>query len=795
MKLSKRFLNDYVDVADIPTRELAEKMVFAGNEYESLEPISTAKGLVIGEIVSCEKHPDSKKLSICNVNVGETEPLQILCGAPNVVMARKVIVAKIGAVLPGGEIKKAKLAGMDSYGMICSLAELGLDAKYVTEEDKKGIHILPDDAPVGEDAIHYLGYDDEVIDFELTANRGDLLSVLGMAYEVGALYDRPVIEPVSEYEETGEEIQSQMTLEVQTDHCPIYLGKLVKNVVIKESPNFIKARLMASGIRPINNVVDISNYVMLEFGQPLHFFDYDRLGNHVYVRNAHSKEEMTTLDGQRRVLDKQDIVIANEQEAVCLAGVMGGQNTEVEADTKNIFIEAAIFDPLNIRYTSKRVLRSEASNRYEKGIDPNRTEQAIHRACALLAQYASGEVAKGMLKHDVADHNDSEIIITRSKINNVLGLDIPLDEIEKVLIRLGFSVTVNGEIFHIIVPTRRLDVTIPEDIIEEVGRIYGYEHLEGKVPVGVMKKGSYTKQAQILKDVRNRLSALGLHQVITYSLVSETESKLFPIPDSEEIVLQSPQSEEHKIMRRSLIPSLLNVYRYNMARGIRDLRFYEVGSIYYKKENVYNEKPVVAGLLSGTYLKNSWNGALVPVDFYVLKGVVEQLLHYLGFAGRYRFVADIDLNDMHPGRSGAIMIDRTIVGYLGQVHPGIEKKAVYVFELNLHTILGMKTRGVKFRELNKYPTVKKDVAFIVKKEITSEMIKQVIQKAGGRLLTNIEVFDVYTGDNVGTDEKSVAYSLEFQDMTKTLQDEEVTAVFKAIIGAVTTKLNGQLRDK
>lgn len=795
MKVSKSFLSDYVDIQDINYHDLAEKMVFAGNEYESIEAICDAKNLVVGEILECKKHPESKKLSICKVDLGLEEPVQILCGAPNVVNAKKVIVAKVGAVLSGIEIKKAKLAGMESNGMICSLAELGLDSKYVTEEDKEGIHILPEDAPVGMDAVKYLGYDDETIDFELTANRADLMSVLGMAYEVGAIYNKSVTEPAIEVHEVSGNIEDSMKLDVETDACSIYLGKLVKNVVIKESPDFIKTRLMASGIRPINNVVDISNYVMLEYGQPLHFFDADRLGNHVIVRNAKKDETMTTLDGNERVLKENDIVIANEKEAVCLAGVMGGLNTEVELETKNIFIEAAIFNPLNIRYTAKTILRSEASSRYEKGIDPNRTKKAIMRACMLLEKYASGEVLQGMLVHDEANHEDKKIEISLDKINQVLGMNLTKEEVKDVFSRLQFAVEEKENVFVVTVPTRRLDIAIKEDLIEEVGRIYGYEHVVGRMPSSAVRKGGYGKKGADLKRIRERMQALGLNQVITYSLLSEEESNWFGGSEKESVILASPMSEDRKVMRKSLVPSLINVYQYNRARGIKDVQIYETGSIYYKEDNQYIEKPVLAGLVSGTYLTNSWQGIRVNVDFYTVKGIVENLLQYFGLKGRYHFEVEETMSDMHPGRTANIIVDRTKVGYLGQVHPKRNKQEIYVFEIDLEALMTIKTRGIKFKELNKYPTVKKDVAFIVKQTVTSEEIKKVIMKAGGRLLTNVSVFDVYVGENVQPDEKSIAYSLEFQDMTRTLNDEEVTQVFNHIIEKVETTLDAKLRDK
>lgn len=795
MKVSKSFLSDYVDISDIDYHKLAEKMVFAGNEYESIEPICNAKNLVVGEILECKKHPDSTKLSICKVDLGNGEVVQILCGAPNVVDAKKVIVAKVGAVLSGIEIKKAKLAGMESNGMICSLAELGLDSKYITEEDKKGIYKLPDDAIAGMDAIAYLGYDDEAIDFELTANRADLMSILGMAYEVGAIYEKPVREPVIEVSKSNENIENTMKLDVTTDACSIYLGKLVKNVVIKESPDFIKTRLMASGIRPINNVVDISNYVMLEYGQPLHFFDKDQLGDHVIVRQAKENEVMTTLDGEKRVLKESDIVIANEMEAVCLAGVMGGLNTEVEEDTKNIFIEAAIFNPMNIRYTAKSILRSEASSRFEKGIDPNRTEKAIMRACMLLEKYASGEVLDGMLKHDKANHEEKTISITVDKINQVLGMQLTKEDVLSIFNRLGFKTEEKNDTLFVTVPTRRLDISIKEDLIEEVGRIYGYQHVSGKMPSSSVRKGGYTKKASYMKEIRKKIAALGLNQVITYSLVSMEESNWFGGSEKESVILSSPMSEDRKVMRKSIIPSLLAVNEYNKARGIKDVRIFEVGSIYYKEDESYCEEAMLAGLLTGTYLENRWQGVKVPVDFYLVKGIIENLLQYLGLKGRYQFEVEENMSDMHPGRTASILVDHKKIGYLGQVHPKRSKQEVYVFELSLDLLMNVKTRGIKFKELSKYPSVKKDVAFIVKKDVTSEQIKQVITKSGGRLLTSVEVFDVYMGENVGEDYKSVAYSLEFQDMTRTLNDEEVTNLFNHIITSVETKIGATLRDK
>lgn len=794
MRLSKSLLSDYIDLSGIPYSELAEKMVFTGNEYESIGKLCNATGLVVGYVETCENHPESDHLHICNVNIG-SETVQILCGAPNVKAGEKVIVATVGAELPGGVIKKAKLAGMESNGMICSLAELGLESKYLKEEDHAGIHILGEDAKVGEDALHYLGLDDEVIDFELTADRADLLSVIGMAYEVGAIYNRKVVLPEIKLHETKENINDQMRLHVQTENCPIYLGKLVKNVTIKESPKFIKNRLMASGIRPINNVVDISNYVMLEYGQPLHFFDKNRLGDEVIVRMATNEETLITLDNKERALKDTDIVIANPTGPVALAGVMGGLETEIELDTKDIFIEAAIFEPTHIRYTSKAIIRSEASNRYEKGVDPYRTVLALNRACELLELYAEGEVCSGVLTHDTTNKEDKKIEVSLESIESVLGMPITKEDVCEILSRLGFEYKIKYNIFEVFVPTRRLDVNIKEDLIAEIGKIYGYNKVVGTLPMDRIRKGTYSKKAKLERTIRRHLNALGLNQVITYSLLSEEEAELFVSKKKDSVILNSPMSEDRKIMRKSFIPSLLHVYDYNVARNRKDVSIFETGAIYYKENETYKEDFTLSGLMSGVYEENTWQGNKINIDFYLIKGIVENLLCFLGLTNRYQFDTENLGKELHPGMSARILIDREVVGFIGRVHPNISKKDVYVFEINLEKVLELKVKPIKFKEIPKFPSVKKDVAFIVKKEVSSKEIEEIIKKAGSRMLTNIDVFDVYEGENVGKDEKSIAYALTFSDSNRTLNEQEVTVVFERIIEAVTTGLHAELRNK
>ena len=794
MRLSKSFLGDYLDIKDLSFTDIAKKMVLAGNEYESLTKLSNATNLVIGQVTNCIKHPESTKLSVCTVDLGN-ESKQIICGASNVAIGQKVVVAKVGAILDGGiEIKAAKLAGLDSEGMICSLAELGIEAKYLTDDDKNGIHILATDAPVGQDAIKYLGFDDEIIDFELTSNRADLLSVIGMAYEVGAIYNKKVTLPDNKVEEIDDNITYLNTLEVLTANCSLYLSKLVRNVVIKESPIFIKNRLIASGIRPINNVVDISNYVMMEYGQPLHFFDADLLGTKVIVRMAEEKESLTTLDGITRILKTSDIVIANDQEVVALAGVMGGLATEVTKDTKNIFIEAAIFDSNSVRTTAnKNNLRSEASNRFEKGVDPKRTLLALIRAAYLLNKYASGEVLTGVLTFDEADQELKRINLSLTKINNVLGMKLKSEEVINIFTRLGFAV-IGDEDFEVVVPTRRLDINIQEDLIEEVGRINGYDNIVGQMPKTMIKSGNYSRRANLVKELRSLLNSLGLNQVITYSLVSKEEINKFVPLKHEEIVLLNPMSEDKKIMRQSLLTGLMTVWEYNFARNIKDINIFEVGSVYYLNQT-YHEDMTISGLLYGNYLSNDWQGKVIKNDFYVTKGIIENILKYLGLANRYTFSGEHLPSDFHPVRSASIIIDNQIIGHFGQVHPLVNKKEIYLFELNLDKLLAVKVREIKFKEVCKFPCVNKDLAFVVDHNVTSAEIMNVIKKVGGRLLYNLDVFDVYVGDNVAANEKSIAYSLTFQDQTKTLNDEEVTEIVNKIIKEVEITIPAKLRTK
>ena len=787
MKLSKNFVKDYIDI-DVDIETLAEDMTRVGNEYDLAEKLVPSTKLIIGKVLECENHPDSDHLHVCKVDIGN-EVLDIVCGAPNVRAGIKVIVAQVGAELPGDfKIKKGMIRGQESNGMICALYEIGIDKKFLSEEDKNGIHILSEDAPIGKDPIEYIKLNDEVIDFELTANRGDLLSILGMAYEIGAIYDKEVKKIDLSHNESGEDLNNSFTVNVNTDNCKLFLARKALNVVIKESPDFIKNRLIASDIRPINNVVDISNYVMLELGQPLHFYDADRLGNCIETRMASKGEKLTTLDGIERDLEETDIIISDGKRAIGLAGVMGGLDTEIEETTKNVIIEAAIFDSVKVRKTSKKIVRSEASNRFEKGLDPNRTYMAMERAVKLLEEYADATIQTGTVVYDKSDKTDKKVDITTKDINDLLGTNISKQEVLEVFRKLGFESSINGETITVTVPTRRLDISIKEDLIEEVGRIYGVDNIVGRLPVVPMKMGSVNKTD---REIRNKMISLGLNETLSYILINDKEVHKYTKDSFEELKLMDPMTEERNTLRYSLIPSLYKIYEYNKSHYMKDVCIFEIGKGFWKKEETYGEDKKLCALMTGDYYLGINNKK--QVDFYIIKGIVEEILNYLGYENRYSFVLPKqEIKEFHPGQVAEINVNGEIMGVIGRIHPEISKDSVYVFEINLEKLLAKKVSKMKFRDISIYPTIKKDIAIIADKNITADEISKVIKKAGGNLLVNHEIFDIYTNAILG-DKKSIAYSLIFGSNTKTLTDEEVNPIVEKIIENLENNLKVELR--
>ena len=789
--ISLNWVKDYIDIKDQDLKELAVKITKAGINVEKVIT-NHIDNLVIGEVLECVNHPDSDHLHVCQVNVGEYTT-QIVCGAPNVRAGLKVIVSLPGAVLPGDfEIKKSKIRGVESNGMICALYELGLEEK-TEEAHSRGICELDSEAPVGSDPLEYLGLDDTLYELDVHKHRNnDCYYHIGFAYEIASVLNRKVTLPSANYNEIKDSIDKHFSLKVETDKCPYYLAKMVTDIEIKESPDFIKKRLVAAGMRPINNVVDISNYVMLEYGQPMHFFDKDKLGNKIVVRDAKEGEEIVTLDEKLRVLSKNDIVITDGKKSVCIAGVMGGLNTDVDNNTKTILIESAIFDATSIRYTANNLnLRSEASIRYGKGLNYEYTKAAMDRACYLLEKYANAKVLSGIVEYDKVDKTSKMVKFKADDVNKMLGITISTSDMEVELNRLDFAYELNGEEFVVTVPNRRLDIDPNvNDIAEEIGRLYGYHNLVSTLPRVPLRRGEYVGDVKYRKMATKRLRSLGLNECKTYTLVSPEMAEAFKYDGMKNVVLPNPMSYDKSVIRTTIIPSLLNIYEYNKSRRISDVMLYEISKVY---DDKYNEETKIAMLMKGNYMINNWQGVKVVVDFYVIKGIVENVLDYFGLKNRYTIEAS-NVEGMHPGICANIVLDREVIGVIGRVHPNKSKDDIYVAEVSLSKIMDKKIKAIKYKESSKYPLIKKDLAFVVKKDVTADTVKEQIKRSGGRLLTDVEVFDVYTGDNVGKDEKSIAYALTFNDPTKTLTDEEVTQVFNKIISDVESKLGAKLRD-
>ena len=789
MRISLNWLQDYVDIKGEDPVQMADAITKAGVNVEGILR-HQIPNLVVGYVQSRKDHPNSDHLNVCMVDLGD-EVVQIVCGAKNVDAGQKVIVSKVGAVLPGDfEIKKSTIRGVESNGMICALSELGL------EDSSDGICVLPEEAVVGSNPFVYLGLDDIVYDLDLNPNRNDCLSHLGFAYETAAVLDKKVTLPYATSHPIDRSVKDEVQVSVKTENCTMYRARMVSDVVIKESPDFIKQRLASAGMRSINNVVDISNYIMLEYGQPLHFFDKDKLGDRIVVRMAQEGEKTVTLDQKERTLTKDDVVITDGDHIVAIAGVMGGLDTEVDENTKNILIESAIFDPYHLRYTSIRLdLRSEASLRYEKGLNYEYCEDAINRACALLETYASGKVYRDEVVYDVVDKTPKVAEVTKERVNKILGMELTAEDILESFRKLDFPVQVDSDRFVVTIPNRRMDVAIREDLIEEIGRLYGFDKIVAKLPVVTMKRGQYNSNAKFRKDISKYLRGYGWNEVRTYTLVSEEESKQFAYQNKTTIALSRPMSSDKVMVRQSLLPSLVKVMDYNLKHQTEEIAIYELSNTYCE-ENDYEETLKLGFLVLGKVISNPWNSTTVTYDFYIVKGMVEELLDYLGLAGRYRFeVSENVPQQLHPGVSCEVLVDNERLGYFGMLHPTYRKQKAFVGELNLTKLRKKKVRPLKYKELNRYPGISKDMAFVLNREISSEEVIQTIKKAGGKLLSSVTVFDVYTGDKVKENEKSLAFQLTFEDATRTLTEEEVMISFHRIINEVEKKHQAILRDK
>ena len=801
MLVSYKWLKELVDI-DVASAELAEKMSTTGIEVEGV--ISPAAGLskiVVGEVVSCEDVPDTH-LHVCQVNVGEEENRQIVCGAPNIGAGIKVMVALPGArIADNYKIKKGKIRGLESLGMICSLGELGISDSVVPKEFADGIQILPEEAVPGEEVFSYLDLDDEIIELSITPNRADALSMRGVAHEVAAIYDKSVHFKDFPLVENEKQAEDSLSVALETEKAPYYAARILENVTIAPSPQWLQNLLMNEGIRPINNVVDVTNYILLYFGQPMHAFDLDTFeGDQIVVREARAGEKLVTLDGEERELEVSDLVITVADKPVALAGVMGGAATEISGKSTRVVLEAAVFDGKSIRKTSGRLnLRSESSSRFEKGINVATVNEALDAAASMIANLAGATVQAGIVSAGSLDTSDVEVVSSLADVNRVLGTDLLYTDIEDVFRRLGFGLSGSVEQFTVSVPRRRWDITIEADLYEEIARIYGYDKLPASLPKDDGTAGELTATQQLRRQVRTLAEGAGLTEIITYALTTPEKAVEFTLNPSNLTELMWPMTVERSVLRQNMVSGILDSLAYNVARKNKNLALYEIGKIFEQtgnpKEELPNEINSFAFALTGLVNEKDFQTKPAAVDFFYAKGVVEALFDKLGLTAEY--AASSQIKSLHPGRTALISIKGQPVGFVGQVHPATAKAydipETYVAELNLSAIEEQLQPAQPFTEITKFPAVSRDVALLLKAEITHQEVLDAIQEAGVKRLTDIKLFDIFSGDKLGVGLKSMAYSLTFQNPEASLTDEEVAKYMEKIEKSLTEKLGAEVR--
>lgn len=813
MKVSYNWLSEYVDVSGYTARELAEKLTRSGIEVDVVESLNRGvSGVVVGYVKSKEKHPDADKLNVCVVDAGTGEDLQIVCGAKNVAQGQKVPVATIGAVLPGDfKIKRAKLRGVESQGMICSAKELGMNDKLLAKEIQEGILVLPEDAEIGADILEVLNLNDEVLELDLTPNRSDALSMLGVAYEIGAIIGRPanIQAPETGIRESSDLASDQVRVAIEAPElCTHYAAKYIENVTIGTSPLWMQNRLMAAGVRPINNVVDITNYVMLEYGQPLHAFDAAKVANKIIaVRSAKQGETIETLDGNVRELDSSMLLITDGTKPIAIAGVMGGANSEVTEETTTIILESAKFAGGSVRKTSRKLgLRSESSIRFEKEVDPARVRAAAERAAALISIYAGGASARGIAEQVVAIPEPKQIDITAQRVNEYLGTAITIADIKAIFDRLQFEVSeASGDLLRVTVPTRRGDISRDVDLIEEIARLCGYDHIPATPITGVTTPGALTRSQRIRRIVRELLTGAGLSETVNYSFTEPQLAETYPgfYPSARRIPLALPMSEDRSVLRTSLVPHLIENAAYNSNRSIDTTAIFEIGNVFVTEQSelkeLPDEQPLLAALWTGARIEAAWNDSKRAVDFYDLKGIAEQLLAGLGIDGVDYKPAEAE--GLHPGRTADIYLSKEgqsiLIGRIGQLHPDLQRekdlKDVFVFEMKLNVLYEQASFDIAYRALPRFPVISRDLAVAVDAGTPVGDILEEAKKAAGALLESIQIFDVYTGDKIEAGKKSVAISMVYRHSERTLTDEEVTEAHGQVLGALESRFGATLR--
>ena len=792
MDLSMRWLKDYVDIGEVSMRDFSEAMSMSGSKVEGWKTeFDEVKNVVVGKILSVEKHPDSDHLVICQLDVGQEEPVQIVTGASNVHAGDIVPVALHKSELPNGvKITKGKLRGVMSNGMLCSLGELGLtkgDFPYAIED---GIFLIEEDCQIGQDIASALGCNDTTVEFEITPNRPDCLSVIGLAREAAATFHKPLNLHQPEVKGCGGDIHDYLSVEVQNrELCQRYVARVVKNVKIGPSPRWMRERLRASGVRPIDNIVDITNYVMLEYGQPMHAFDIEYVKGHkIIVRNARTGETIQTLDGVDRTLSEEMLVIADEEKASAVAGVMGGENSGIHEGTHTVVFESACFKGSSVRVTAKKLgMRTESSSRFEKGLDPQNCLPAVMRACELVEQLGAGEVVDGVIDVDNSGYQPTVLHLDPAWINTFLGTDISREKMEEILRNLQFGI--DGE--NIIVPSFRGDVQHKADVAEEIARFYGYNNIPTTTAKG-NPEGGYSDYQQFERTVNQNMLAQGMYEIMTYSFVSPKEYDRIRLPKDdpkrESVVILNPLGEDTSIMRTNAIPSMMLILAKNYNNRNGAVSLYEIGNEYIPIEG--QELPdEVPNLALGMYGEDK--------DFFVLKGIVENLLDPLGIAD-YDVAACRDNPTFHPGRCALLSKDGEAIGILGEIHPlvcanyGINTR-VYVGKLNMRKLYAMQDTDKKYHPLPKFPASTRDLALLCDEDLPVLTMEKAIKAAAGKILEKVELFDVYKGSQIASGKKSVAFNISMRAGDRTLTDEEVNSAMNKILKAL-EELGAQIRS-
>ncbi len=809
MKVSYNWLNEFIDLADLNPQDVGERMSRTGIEVDGVAAIGEGlKKIVVGHVLTCEPHPDSDHLSITTVNVGEEEPFQIVCGAPNIEAGQNVIVALPNSRIAGNvKIKKGKMRGVVSQGMICSLEEIGISSSVVPKEYADGIMVLPEDAVPGTNIVEYLKLDDPIIELDITPNRADAFSMRGVAWELAAVYNRqPKFEMRDAEKYAANDLAGAIDLQVtDTTLVPEYNAYLVKNVQVGPSPLWLQLRLMAAGIRPINNVVDITNYVLLENGQPLHAFDYDKLANKVIkTRLAEEGESIVTLDEVERTLTDSDIVITDGEKPIALAGVMGGLDTEIDAQTKNVLIEAAVFEPIHIRKTARRNgLHSESSMRNERGINRATVAESGAYAAELMNELAGGEVVLGRERISAVDLTEVQVSSSLAYVNKVLGMALSYEDIVQIFGQLQFHIEGDAGAFTVSVPSRRWDITIQADLVEEIARIYGYDKIPSRLPSVNATNMGLTEWQSFKRHTNNQMLAEGFNQVIAYSLIGENQTML-EMANAKPVALDFPMSDDRRLMRTNLLSALLEIVQYNVARKTSDVAIFESGRVFkWADADLPVDETHLAAVWTGNAEANTWNHGAKVVDFYDMKGVVESVLESFNLDIAIAYAPSNQLPDMHPGRTAVINAigqnnELIPLGYVGQLHPSIadehDLKDTLVFEISLDAVFALPKVDVKQSPIAKFPGSDRDIAILVEEQVTNQQVVDTIKKASkGGILVDVAIFDVYQGDNIENGKKSMAYSLKYLNPQATLTDEEVTNDVARITEALATELQAEIR--